>query len=439
MFQPSGCTKVSTSTIESTDPPPAWRPIVVGFAARALAVATASLGRRPIVVDHFADHDCQQCAEACFQLPQWGEARPFPSEVWKRLLRVAGAGSIPSPSLPRPPLLLGGGTENWPQLVDALHGPFHVLGPTSTQLSLLRCRHFWQDLAEQNHCRFPESRSDLRSTASGLAGWLSKPLRGAGGLGIRRLAPAASSPPTPPDGRERYWQREIQGRALGAHCILYNDRVQLLGITASFSADDWPGPSEFVYRGSWGPVPLCVEQQRVILGLCQAVRHASGLRGWLQIDFIEDSAGELWLLELNPRWAAGMEILLNSGVNAVAHHLAAWDWAQGRWPSVRTQTETTARTQGAENSARQFAKAIVYAQRDIELSKDRLRALHALPPAEFADLPSRDMLGQTVAAGHPLLTVRTALTTDGHGSQVRQNLLRALHLLRQQVASCTVR
>ncbi len=207
-------------------------------------------------------------------------------------------------------------------------------------------------------------------------------------------------------GGSYYWQRAIAGRSLGVYCNLgSNGQVDLLGATESLSAQQWPGPSEFIYRGSLGPVRLTDTQRQQVLRLCHVIHATSGCRGWLQIDFIDDAAGELWLLELNPRWAAGMEILFLAGINPVVHHCRAWQ-NEINFSHVNLTMETSDHTEA------HFAKGVVYADRELTLTPERIERLQRLPRASFADLPSQftvqsESNSKFVGCGEPLLTVRS--------------------------------
>jgi predicted ATP-grasp superfamily ATP-dependent carboligase len=401
--------------------------VVLGYSARSLAEATSQLGMRAVAVDHFADHDCQLHAECCIRVPRWGNAGQAKlseqDRHFKWMLRVEELLG------PQARVLLGGGTENWPECVKRLHERFVVLGPTSRQLATLRCREFWHRLADASAVRFPESRSTLslpvshsslsdssvsNSSVSGES-WIRKPVSGAGGLGVRRIDANAKAEAA------TYFQREIVGRVLGAHCVLFEQSSLLLGVTESFSAADWPGPSAFIYRGSWGPVAIEPDQRARIVAICETVRMETGLRGWLQIDLIEDDVGDLWLLELNPRWAAGMEALYLSGINAVEPHLQAWE----RSTPIRDGADTV-----RPEADRVGAKAVVYADRDIELTASLLAALQATSLNDVADVPARSMIGETIRVGHPLLTDRTTMTTGQSHWSLRLQVLHRLHELR---------
>jgi predicted ATP-grasp superfamily ATP-dependent carboligase len=351
-------------------------------------------------------------------------------------------------------ILLGGGTENWPQLVNLLHRSYRVLGPTVAQLAQLRSRGFWKLIAQNSGIGFPDTAvcSPPDSARSGES-WLQKSSASAGGQAVSRIARREVSElhvVQDDSGNSEcrsYWQREVIGRPLGAHFILYPDSVLLLGITESLSALDWPGPTEFIYRGSWGPVSLDKSRAHCLNRMADQVRLRTGLLGWLQCDLIEDLAGQLWLLELNPRWAAGMEVLQRVGINPVNYHLQAWGESSaagmaGEWP-------TNARVPSVlPLPSRRAAKAVIYAQRDLALTQERIDRWHSLPGLHAADLPVDRPLSDEltdrrgaqypleIKAGHPVLTVLAQDSPQATECATRRRLLAELHAWRTQAMQC---
>lgn len=421
--------------------------IVVGFSARALAEAVADAGWTPIIVDHFSDQDSRQLSAASIQIRQWGVGA---QEVVNHLLGLPAVALQPASAC----VLLGGGTENWPELVQALHQRFRVLGPSVEQLRQLRCCEYWKQTVQGTGIRLPETGASSPSSAdSAAASWLVKPLHSAGGVAVRRC-PAGLSQPSPSQSTVSQsavsYQREIQGRVLGAQCVLTSRGVHYLGTTQAWSAVDWPGPSEFIYRGSWGPVELSTQQQHSLEQLCRKIHRDNPYCGWLQFDLIEDSRGELWLLEINPRWTAGMEVLWLAGINAAGqllsagapeleqlniaqHTIAQHNFTQHKFAQPITRNSAAgdaAVNRSATPAATVYGKAIVYAERPTTLTAPGLARWHALPRAHYADLPAAGTAGQTLAAGQPLLTVRGSVERHSDLQQTQAELLAELQRLR---------
>jgi predicted ATP-grasp superfamily ATP-dependent carboligase len=407
--------------------------LVVGFSVRALAEAVVALGGQPFSVDHFTDQDCRELACGWAHIKNWGKGWPELRDALTPLVQKAPGMVLPTR------VLLGGGTENWLELIDELHQSFQVLGPTLDQLQQLRSSQFWSRSVENTAIAFPETYSlgTLNQLQNRLhnptqASWLLKPVRGAGGLAIRRWE--SMSQPTALRDDRYVLQREIVGRPLGVYCILTPQGCQLLGVTESLTAEVWPGPSEFVYRGSWGPVPISSEQVAQIIDLATRIQVATGCVGWLQMDFIEDHFGHLWLLEINPRWAAGMEILMLAGINPVEHHLAAWKFNVDRPAEQAAHVSSVSSIDVSSIDERDyFGKAIVYADRDIWLTGEQIASLHRLPREHYADLPSAEMCGQLIPQGAPLLTVRARGEPNLPYPLRRQAIIARLEQLRDEL------
>lgn len=378
--------------------------VVIAFSARALAEACQQASLDPIVLDQFGDRDTL-AASRHIPISFGGRNSCLASQLrpHESLLRSSAA------------ILLGGGCENHPRALDYLSTLGVPATLTAQQMQTLRSIDTWRDAAQAAGCYFPTSlvREAGHYAKPGKI-WLQKPFRSGGGTDVTRREPDGR-PPDP----GTYLQREITGRQLGVSCIADRSGCRLLGVTESLGKNDWPGPTEFIYRGSLGPVRLSESDQRIVLKLAHAFRAQTGLRGWLQMDFIQDSAGRLWLLELNPRWTAGMEVLLRTGIcNAAVEHLKA---CGAPLPIVNPQPKP---------SEAQFGKAVYYAPDDLLITPEFLSRIAALPKCNLGDIPSPEMLGQVIAAGHPVLTLKAELS----GSATRQQIIAELHRHRQSLS-----
>ncbi len=239
-----------------------------------------------------------------------------------------------------------------------------------------------------------------------------------------------------PEGSSYYFQAFVPGRTLGATCIVSRDAsanpyVTFVGATESWQAADWTGPTPFIYRGSFGPLPLTQSQvqsiEQLAMSLVRTVDAVGGgepeelYRGWIQMDLIEDPELRLWLLEVNPRWTAGMEVLRLSGlVNPVRLHAQAF--------GIRCPTSTQATTTGT--SELWIGKAIYYAPHAIPLTEPLVRKLHQHCHDGFFDLPSIEAIGSQIEPGHPLLTI--VVTLDRQSLSYEQARREALSQLEQK-------
>lgn len=399
--------------------------IALGFSVRALAQALRPLTDKLAGLDHFGDQDLIDACDSWLGHQSWDQTpetiREIVSEL--RTLRWAAIGGADSW---RARVLLGGGTENWPELVAALHQNFEVLGPCPMQLSQLRSVENWRRWAADSGLHFPSTQLPPRETPThsqpGFSSapesktWLAKSIRGSGGLGVRDFDTSVSF------SSADYLQHKIEGRCLGVTCILEPSGSSFLGATEAFSSREWPAPGEYIYRGSWGEIQLCEQTIAKVQQLANLVHAETGLLGWLQMDFIEDPAGDLWLIEFNPRWTAGMEVLLDCGTNPALHHLRAWG------------CEPEASSLLAPEVPRPItcAKAITYTPREVTLNGEAIEKLHALPRDHFADIPATQMTAAVISTGQPLLTVRSWTPQTGNPAKDKAMLLEHLNALREQ-------
>ena len=427
---------------------------IVGYSTRALAQAAVDLGFQVHAIDAFCDQDLLDCAE-CELALDW------PRDIALCAARVRCDG-----------WLLAGGMEHHGRRLSQLAEQAPLLGPSRQQIQRLRSLRYWRRLADRvPGLELPTSSGNQNALCNSRQ--LFKPSRSSGGVYVTDAEPL-SDPASRPRG---YWQQFIPGRGLGVTAVFNPHEVSLCGATEALTAVDWPGPKPYIYRGSLGPIQLTPSQQQTVLEIAFRIREDLGLVGTLQADFIEDEHGRLWLLEINPRWTAGMEVLHLCSQQIPASPLAAHLRAFGVDVQIRTpplQQEAT-----LPMAPRWLAKAVIYASHEGSLSRSQREWLQELrhwrdvgtplrsivevrpntrqvplprskpseqpeqlinPLRRFAwsicDVPA---LGGDEAlplrTGEPLLTMRVAAAgEDGPWWQIRQELLHALHAAYAAVA-----
>jgi predicted ATP-grasp superfamily ATP-dependent carboligase len=143
------------------------------------------------------------------------------------------------------------------------------------------------------------------------------------------------------------------------------------------------------YRGSIGPVQQSPSTE-VVIEFAHWLSRKLDLRGWFGIDLIEDTEGQWWLLEINPRWCASMEL-----IDVADGKRIPWiDW-QRRLCRGESYEWTP-----PESAGRMFAKRIIYAKSPLQfLSAKETRRQRT--GRWYADLP---VSGTTIQAGNPVLT-----------------------------------
>lgn len=372
--------------------------IAVGYSVRSLVEACSQAGLDCIAVDHFGDWDTREFAKGRWIQLELIDERflaPATMSAIKEVVTSCDAGNSFV-------FLQGGGMENLGEAVEQLRSIGTVLGPSESQRSRLRDWKFLQSAARAAGIQFPKTQAaddsnDFYSNL-GIERGLWKPLRGAGGLKIVR---AENGSATHSHG---YWQQYIAGRQLGISCAVDPRGCRVIGATRSLAASDWPGPSEFIYRGSLGPVPLTDDALGQVTRLCELLHQQLDYCGLLQFDFIQDADGRLWLLECNPRWTAGIEVLLG--------HCEDRELARELIDGVFLAALYSEPNPAFGNSYRRFAKAVVYARQELHLNEHSVHQLQLQSKCDtggFAWLADIPYAAQSIELGHPIATVRTSV------------------------------
>lgn len=237
--------------------------------------------------------------------------------------------------------------------------------------------------------------------------WLVKQFHSAGGQGVRAWRPASNNR-SHEQSSQQYWQRRVSGQLLGVVYCSTSSSSTMLSVTRQLIGESWPGASDFGYVGSIGPLTVntALSDQLVTAGAFLARRF--GLLGLFGIDLIVDD-DQPWLLEVNPRPTASVEIWERAtGKSAMAMHAAVFD-PEFVPPCSKKVAPTAARA----ISTSMHGKAIAYADRTVSItsrtlewieSKNRGQVLPAI-----ADIP---IVGQSTPKHAPICTVFAAGTDE---------------------------
>lgn len=304
--------------------------LIVGASARAAAESARRAGYRPLAIDLFADADLAEVADVQV-------SRDFPYDI-PALART----------MPAADWIYVGGLENYPDVVDELAAERRLLGCSGDTLRKVRdpkllrdelCRHGVMtpesifDQAELERWLADEGattgqRVDWSANRADLAGdWLLKRRRSSGGLGV---VPCRRLDRTLADvfDHDRYLQRRVRGKALGAVYLASKSRTDFLGASYQLTCPSRDGNQPFRYAGSVGPIPFerlrddSLDDKLNKIG--SVVTSVYPLSGIFSLDFIRDAGNEIRLLEINPRYTAGCELIERClGKSLVGLHAAA--------------------------------------------------------------------------------------------------------------------
>lgn len=316
--------------------------VLLGSSVRAMAQSCQYLNLPVWAVDQFADSDC--CAVT--------------NRITQKELEDVTIDDFPQDlSLV---FLPGGGTENHVSLADQLARSFSWCGLSGEELRAIRDPKCLFPIAQQCGLKTPATfffsdknkKSDLdRIELENLRPdqWLWKSGDRGGGLGVSDIETSDVLKYLLSIQAEGYLQEKIHAIAFGATMILSQDgepewigasRLLIAGnplpnslLSDNASEDhqpDHPSSSRrtdypYLFGGAIGPVSLPQSVIDRLLALAKHCYQHFGIKGWFQVDFMLNEQHEIWLLEINPRWSATMEIYERiQGRSLVLPHLRAW-------------------------------------------------------------------------------------------------------------------
>ncbi len=360
--------------------------VIIGASARAWAASARRAGITIHAADLFADRD----------LLSLGEAIAIPVAEYPLGFIPVVAGFPPGP------WCYTGAIENHPDLIDAIAARRPLAGNGGAAVRRVRSHsHLARVLADAG-LRFPSTQTSPVGLPTD-GSWLTKPAASAGGRGIapwRGGNPRGDS--VEGDGG-RVWQQRIDGTPVAASFLLGSGKSRFLGASRQLSGVAAWHAKPFAYCGSIDlpPDEVADRQREAWERIGSMLEREFGLLGAVGVDAMVTSAGELVVIEINPRPTASMELVeRRTGMSIAARHLATH---QEPTPGVRSRCSFPP-------SGGAWAKGILRAGGELHIDP-RVDALlsdldgrwtrHDHWPA-LADLPR---CGTLIPAGSPLLTV----------------------------------
>lgn len=391
--------------------------ILAGASCRAAAQCAQRAGYVPVVFDDFLDRDLLQSA-ICFPssaLAQWID-------------RIAEV-------IPHAAAMVAGGIENRPDVLDGLQNAKFKLGVDRNSMQALRDPRRWQRWATESGLLFPATRwpeqgpPSPTDTATSRHAWLIKSMHSAGGLGVSLWDPCINPPALP--STTQFWQERLTGVSVGVSYLATSSGNHCLGAANAWE-HPWPwSPTPYIYRGSVSPFPIEQSAWVRFNAFGERVRRETGIRGLWGADWILATDG-WWLLEINPRWSASMELLDAGG---------SIPWVELHVRAIQDDRLDAKLAEHASQGAlhlppRAMAKTIVYATSDWSLTDEdlawmwerrwRFEGPDGLVGSGFADIPAtadRLMRGTPVlsclAQGPDIAAAQAAI-----GVRVREVMVR---------------
>ena len=343
---------------------------IVGASVRAAAESAIAAGYEVVGADLFADADHGKSCPTT-------RVERYPEGLidWLAEQEVDG-------------WLYTGAMENYPEVVDQMSETAPLLGVHGNALRRVRDPVLLQEELAGAEVLFPEThRFDGKIPAEG--DWLVKTYRHSSGAGVRVLNERAPS-------EGDYVQRRVSGRNAAATFAISEKESALFGVTEQLVGTPKLHAPVWGYCGSVGPIVPTEEVSRSLVLLGEVLRSRFGLLGLVGADLVIEG-DRVWLLEINPRYTASVEVLERAkGQSAIEAHVACFTGATiGSWS-----------TQGASP----HAKAILFAKQDVIISDEfHLWAMKQNAKGRVSDIPHA---GESITAGSPVVTLYGDPTVD---------------------------
>ena len=278
--------------------------IVAAYSARALASAANRAGFAPLSIDVFGDEDTREASSASVKL-EGGLSDGL------TLDKVVGAVEMMI-SAHRPiGLVYGSGFEHQPETITAIGRRTRIFGNQAESLKRAKDPLTLARLCEANGVQHP-SISFAPPDEPQL--WLMKKRGGAGGAHIAAAAGASGALP------DCYFQRRVAGESISALFLANGKEAEIIGLSLQWTA---PTPaSPFRYGGAAGPVDANPTQTREIARVVALIASELDLVGLNSADFLV-SADAVWLIEVNPRPGATLDVFESNEGALFARHVAS--------------------------------------------------------------------------------------------------------------------
>lgn len=369
------------------------RLLVTGASTRWAAQSLRPFSSWLAAADWFGDRDTRAAVDQFFPISSWNDLREI-------IQKARPDGMIPL-----------GGLENHPELLADLARSTQLLGSSPTTLAAAldpsQLQRVWGD-------SFPAIRpASSPPPVEALSEWLWKPVRSAGGLGVRVAIPSTDNKwaDDPQVDEEGYYQQRLPGPTWGATFLSDTTGVRLLGVCRQLNGPPFTS-RPFVYAGSIGPLPIAPHRVEELGALAVQWHEAFPVRGLFGIDImgLDDPHSPLRAVDLNLRPPASAELIeLACGKRS---SLMA-DHVRGCGEETRNQTgmptvagERRCRIWQGDRPVAYWGKAIWYVPPPLcgELPTDwEAQVSKAGSHFELADCP---LAGTKLESGQPGFTIR---------------------------------
>jgi uncharacterized protein len=333
--------------------------IVAAYSARALASSAERAGFAPLSIDVFGDDDMKEASLASVKLIG-GLSDGLKLDKVARAVEMLISAHDPVG------LVYGAGFEHQPETIAAIALKTRVFGNHAATLERAKDPLALARVCAANGVRHP---AIVFAPPDEPERWLVKKRGGAGGAHIAVASPSRTLP-------DCYYQLRVAGKSISALFLATGKETEIVGLSMQWTAST-PG-APFRYGGAAGPIDIDPGQAAEIARAVASIASELDLVGLNSADFLV-SPDAVWLIEINPRPGATLDVFESNDGALFARHVAACE----------------GRLMPSSPSLAFKAAEIVYAPHDIAVRK------RPDWPDWIVDRPAPET---RIAAGDPLCT-----------------------------------
>ena len=282
------------------------RPIVIvaAYSARALASSATRAGFAPLSIDVFGDDDTREMSFASVKLDGGlSEGLTLDKVVCAVEMLISAHDPVG--------LIYGAGFEHQPEIIAAIARRTRIFGNRAETLKRAKDPVALARVCEANGVRHPRV---TFAPPDEPERWLLKRQGAAGGAHIVVAHEASGVSP------DCYYQLRVTGESISALFLASEKTTEIIGLSMQWTA---PTPAlRFRYGGAAGPVDIDPAQAEEIARSVAAIASELNLVGLNSADFLI-SADAVWLIEINPRPGATLDVFESNEAPLFAHHIAA--------------------------------------------------------------------------------------------------------------------
>lgn len=199
--------------------------------------------------------------------------------------------------------IYGGGIENHPEFISELSNTIQLYATPADVVRNVRDPFYLKSHLTQYNLATPSISFDFPNNTG--FNWIGKQYHSGGGRHVNDID--LSNPPADYK-RYDYFQEKVNGTETSAVYVTENKNTQLIGTTKQLTGIEWlNAPSQYAYCGNI----ISPGDQRGNLSTYHKFGSAVGklgMNGIWGIDFIETYDGNLYAIEVNPRYTASVEL-----------------------------------------------------------------------------------------------------------------------------------